>query len=78
MDSATFRSWLAERGCRFDPFGADERGHGHGAVTVHREGRTAKLPLVGSNKAVDPETARAICQALELDWAELPGPQSRA
>lgn len=78
MDSATFRGWLAERGCRFDHFEADERGHGHGVVTVRREGRTAKLPLLGSDKAIDAETARAVCQVLELDWTQLPGPASRA
>jgi len=74
MDSATFRSWLAERGCRFD---RHERGKGQAAVTVHREGRTAELPMVGSHKPIDPETARAICQALDLDWSKLPGPASR-
>ena len=77
MDSGTFRTWLAERGCRFDHH-EEDRGHGQAAVTVHREGRTAELPLVGSHKAIDLETARAVCQALDLNWSELPGPQSRA
>jgi len=77
MDSATFRSWLAERGCRFDPH-HEQRGQGPAAVIVHREGRTAELPLVGSHKPIDLETARAICQALALDWSELPGPEGRA
>jgi len=77
MDSETFRSWLAERGCRFDGAEHEERGKGQAAVTIHREGRTAQLPLVGSHKAIDPETARAVCQALALDWSELPGPASR-
>ena len=77
MDSETFRDWLAERGCRFDHQG-EERGKGHAGVTVHCEGRTAQLPLVGSRKAIDPEAARAICEALALDWSELPGPASRA
>jgi len=78
MDSATFRDWLAQRGCRFDPYEHDERGHGLGGVTIHREGRTATLPFAGSHKPIDIETARQICQALALDWKELPGPMSRA
>jgi hypothetical protein len=78
MDSATFREWLADRGCHFSPHESERHGHGQAAVTVHREGHTADLPLVGSHKAIDPETVRDICQALDLDWAQLPGPMSRA
>jgi hypothetical protein len=77
MDSETFRDWLAERGCRFD-HRQEERGTGQAAVTVHREGRTALVPLVGSNKPIDEETVRAVCSALALDWSELPGPAGRA
>lgn len=77
MDSETFRSWLDERGCRFDHH-EEQRGKGQAAVTVHREGRTAQLPMVGSHKSIDPEAARAVCDALALDWSELPGPKSRA
>jgi hypothetical protein len=77
MDSETFRSWLAERGCRFDHH-EEDRGDGQAAVTVHREGRTARLPLIGSHKPIDLETARAVCTALALDWSELPGPAGRA
>jgi len=77
MDSETFRSWLAERGCRFDHH-EEQRGDGQAGVTVHREGRTAELPLIGSNKSIDPETVRAVCSALALDWSELPGPKGRA
>jgi hypothetical protein len=77
MDSATFRNWLVERGCRFDHH-EEERGKGQAAVTVHREGRTAQLPLVGSSKPIDPTTVRTICDALALEWSELPGPEGRA
>lgn len=77
MNSDTFRSWLTERGCRFDHH-EEDRGDGQAAVTVHREGRTAQLPLIGSHKPIDPETARDVCLALALDWSELPGPRSRA
>jgi len=77
MDSATFREWLAERGCHFDQFEHGERGHGHAVVTVHREGRKAALPLGGAHLALDEEMVRQICQDLDLDWRELPGPRSR-
>ena len=77
MNSDTFRTWLAERGCRFDHH-EEDRGDGQAAVTVHREGRTAQLALIGSRKPIDPETARDVCRALALDWSELPGPKSRA
>lgn len=78
MDSETFRSWLAERGCRFDHHEHEERGKGHAVATIHREGRTAQLPLVGTHMAINLETAQAVCEALALDWSELPGPESRA
>ncbi len=77
MDSETFRNWLAERGCRFGHH-EEQRGQGQAAVMVYREGRTAELPLIGSRKSIDPETVRAVCSALALNWSELPGPESRA
>jgi hypothetical protein len=77
MESETFRTWLAERGCRFDHH-QERRGGGQAAVTVRREGRTAQLPLIGSHRSIDEETARAVCEALGLDWSQLPGPEGRA
>ena len=77
MESATFRSWLAERGCRFDHHEHHDRGEGHVMVTVHREGRTSQAPLGGSRKDLDPRDARRICEELGLDCSELPGPKSR-
>jgi len=77
MDGETFRSWLAEHGCRFDHKTRRERGTGHGVVTVHREGRSTILPLLGSRQAIDAGVAREICEALNLDWSDLPGPKSR-
>ena len=52
MENATFRKWLTEQGCRFDTQN-EERGEGHGTVTIHREGRTAKLPLVPLHRDYD-------------------------
>lgn len=75
MEPATFRNWLEQRGCRFDAHEHQGRGEGHGLVTVHRDGRTAQLPLAGSRMALDFATEQAICEALDLDWSQLPGAQ---
>ena len=76
MEYATFREWLTERGCHFDTW-HQERGQGHGSVTIHREGRTAKLPLVGLHHELDPGSVRQVCEALALEWSDLPGPKGR-
>ncbi len=76
MEYATFRTWLVERGCRFDT-PQEERGDGHAAVTIHREGRTAELLLVGSRHNLDPRAVHDVCTALGLEWSELPVPRSR-
>jgi hypothetical protein len=36
MESATFRKWLTEQGCRFDRHEHQQRHEGHVMVTVHR------------------------------------------
>ena len=77
MESATFRKWLAEQGCRFDRHEHQERREGHVMVTVPREGRTSQAPLGGSRKDLDPRDVRRVCEELGLDWSELPGPKSR-
>lgn len=76
MEYATFREWLTEHGCRFDTQ-HEERGQGHGTVTIKREGRTAELPLVGSRHELDPRLVRQVCEALRLEWSDLPGPKGR-
>jgi hypothetical protein len=77
MQSATFRKWLSERGCRFDHLEHEARGHGPATVTVHREGRSVQLALGGSRKRLDAEEVRRACEQLGLDWRELPGPKGR-
>jgi hypothetical protein len=57
MQSATFRKWLAERGCRFDHH-EHKRGEGHVLVTVHRGGRKSEVPLGGSRQDLDPRDVR--------------------
>jgi hypothetical protein len=77
MESATFRKWLVEHGCRID---GHDRPHGHEGpvmVTVHREGRKVRLPLGGSRQALDPRIVQQACQELGLDPSQLPGPKSR-
>jgi hypothetical protein len=76
MESATFRNWLVEQGCSFDTQ-HEVRGEGHGTLTIHREGRTAELSLVGSRHELDPRSVRQVCEALGLDWFDLPGPKGR-
>jgi hypothetical protein len=78
MESATFRKWLAEQGCRFDQHESHQRHDGPVSVTVHREGRKAEVPLGGSRQSLDPRVVRQACDELGLDWSKLPGPQSRA
>ena len=77
MESATFRKWLEERGCRFDQHEHEHRHHGPVMVTVHHEGRTSVAPLGGSRQALDSRDVRRVCEELGLDWSELPGPESR-
>ncbi len=77
MESSTFRKWLVEQGCRIDHGEHQERHKSHVMVTVHREGRTAEVPLGGSRQALDPRVVRRACEDLGLDPAQLPGPKSR-
>ncbi len=77
VESATFRKWLAERGCRFEAGKDTVEARGHVYVTVHRENRKAILPDIGDKKALDPRIVRKIVEDLGLDWNELPGPMSR-
>jgi hypothetical protein len=76
MESATFRKWLTEQGCRFDRH-EHQRHEGRVMVTVHREGRKAEVPLGGSHQILDPRVVRQACEELGLDWSQLPGSNSR-
>ena len=78
MESGTFRTWLAERGCDFESHDQEGRAHGHPVVTVRLKELSAELPLLGPHQALDPRMVRKICDALGLKWSELPGPKSRA
>ena len=77
MESATFRKWLMEQGCRFDKHEHEHRHEGAVMVTVHRDDRKTEIPLGGSRKALDARIVRQACEELGLDWTQLPGPKSR-
>lgn len=77
MESATFRKWLSEQGCRFDRHEHERRHEGHVVVTVHREGRKTEIPLGGSHEILDLRIVRRACGELGLDWSQLLGPKSR-
>src|SRR5450830_641228 len=77
MESATFRKWLADRGCRFDHHEHQQRGKGQMMVTVYSEGRKAEVPLRGSRQILDQRVVHRACEELGLDPSQLPGPQSR-
>jgi len=78
MESATFRSWLAERGCSFDAGKDTIKTHGHAYVTVRLGDRKATLPDIGTHIRFDPDVVRKIVDDLGLDWNQLPGPSSRS
>ena len=78
MESATFRKWLVEQGCRIDHGEHDRRHAGPVMVTVHHEGRKAQIPLGPSHQVIDTRLVRRACEELGLDPAQLPGPKSRA
>jgi len=46
-------------------------------MTVHREGRTTRIPLGGSKQILDARVLQQACKKLGLDPAQLPGPKSR-
>jgi len=77
MQNAIFRKWLVEQGCRIDSHQHPVGHEGHVMVTVHREGRTTKVPLTGSHHELDPRVVRRACEELGLDPLQLPGPKSR-
>ena len=77
MESATFRKWLVEQGCRIDRGEHHKRHEGQVMVTVHREGRKTEVPLGGSHQILDARLVRRACEELGLDPAQLPGPKGR-
>lgn len=77
MESATFRKWLMQQGCRIDHGEHQKRHEGPVLVTVHRAGRKTEVPLGGSRQIIDPRVVQKACSELGLDAGQLPGPKSR-
>ncbi len=78
MESATFRKWLVQHGCRVEQLPpVKHKKKGITSVLVRRGARTAKLPLAGSKKRLADAVVHGIVDRLGLDRDELPGPRSR-
>ncbi len=77
MQSATFRKWLVEQGCRIDVDEHHQRHQGHALMTVHRDGQKTEVPLGGSHQSLDPRIVLRVCEELGLDASKLPGPKNR-
>jgi hypothetical protein len=77
MQSATFRKWLVEQGCRVDSDEHHQRYQGQAMMTVHRDGRKTEIPLGGSHQTLDPRVVHRACKELGLDPSQLPGPKDR-
>jgi len=77
MQNATFRKWLVEQGCRIDSHQHPVGHEGHMTVKVHREGRTADIPLTAAHHELDMRLVKKACEELGLDPSRLPGPTSR-
>jgi hypothetical protein len=77
MESATFRKWLVEQGCRIDQSEHHKRHEGPAVMTVHREGRKTEVPLGGSKQILEARVVQRACQELGLDPWQLPGAKSR-
>jgi hypothetical protein len=78
MESATFRKWLSDRGCRIERLPttkAKKEGITH--VLVRRGEREAELPLAGSRKRLPLAVVHEIVDRLGLDRSELPEVKSR-
>jgi hypothetical protein len=79
MESDTFRAWLVERGCSFEP---RERGKSRryedDTITVKLGERRVEMPKLGPRQAIAPEVVERVVASLGLDPNELPGPKSRA
>lgn len=69
MESAVFRTWLRDRGCRLQ---WEDSALGQMTMTARLQGRCAELPLDGPHARLEPEKLRAVCDRLGLDWRELP------
>ena len=72
MRADILKTWLAEKGCRFDEH-AHDRKEGHGSLTVKLGGKHSVLPLVGTHQDLKTEDVARILGELGLSADDLPG-----
>jgi len=78
MESATFRKWLLDHGCRIERLPTTKsKAAGIAHVLVRRGKQEAELPLAGSRKHLPLSVVHDIIDRLGLDRSELPGFKSR-
>jgi len=78
MNSANFRKWLVEHGCRVEQhMRVKHKRSGIGSALVRLGDREAELPLIGSRKDLPTDVVMGVVTKLGLDPADLPGPRSR-
>jgi len=78
MNSATFRKWLMDHGCRVERhMRVKHKRAGISTALVRYGDREAELPLVGSRKDLPGDVILGVVDKLGLDRSDLPGPKSR-
>ena len=73
MRSDIFKTWLAEKGCRFDEHAHGRKEKGHASLVVKLEGRHSVLPNVGTHQDMKAEDVARIVGELGLGADDLPG-----
>ena len=71
MQSDTLKSWLTDKGCRFDK-GASEHAKGHATLGIKLGDKRSMLPMVGTHQDLDEKDVTRILQELGLEDADLP------
>ena len=71
MRPDTLRTWLEEKGCRFDEK-THERGHGHASVVAKLAGRVSVFPAIGAHEDMDKADVVRIVRELGLEGEDLP------
>ena len=71
MRTDTLRTWLDEKGCRFDEK-PHHRGHGHASVVAKLEDMESVLPAIGAHEDMEKGDVVRVVSALGLAGEELP------
>ena len=65
MRADTSRTWLRDKGCRFDKHEKEKSG-GNASLVIKLDDKLSVLPLVGTNMDLDNDTMGRILQELGL------------